>query len=172
MTLTCDCVCLCVCVCVVVDGCCKFGLPWTTFRGTLHSTPLRRTAQFSTLLLPFPATVLLFLCLSGWSSRGILVVFLRPEPEMCTFGLSGCETPAAPPDHRRGSHTTAQELFFFFFFFGAKENEQSVRALRGTSLTPVLGLKPQAPQRKTTWPQETHRGSCGQHTCPASFPSP
>ena len=48
---------------------------------------------------PSPAPSLLFLSFSGWSSRGILVVFLkRRSAEMCTFGVLGlsCEAPEAP----------------------------------------------------------------------------
>ena len=63
----------------------------------LHWTPLRRTAQNFALFLPFPATVSLFLCLSG----GLLVEFWwcfeGRNPEMCTFGLSGCRVKPRRP---------------------------------------------------------------------------
>ena len=51
-----------------------------------------------------------FFFLSGRSSRGILVVFMkRQNPQMCTFGVLGlsCEAPAAPKPP--GLHTTARE---------------------------------------------------------------
>ena len=67
----------------------------------LHWTPLHRTAQNFALFLPFPATVSLFLCLSG----GLLVEFWwcfeGRNPEMCTFGLSGCRVKPWRP-HQTG----------------------------------------------------------------------
>ena len=76
--------------------------------------------------------------------RSVPVTPQRFEPENC------------------GKHWTSltPEFFFFlvrFFFFGRDENERSVRALRGTSLSLVLGLKPQAPQSNITWPHCSER---------------
>ena len=79
-------------------GCCWFGLPWTTFRRTPPPrTPLRRTAQNFALFLPFSATVSLFLCLSGCLLVEFWWCFERRNPEMCTFGLSGCRVKPRRP---------------------------------------------------------------------------
>ena len=62
-------------------------LVWTSLDHLPPWTPLRRTAQKFALFLPFPATVSLFLCLSG-----CLLVVGPPgfhttarEPQTCTF---------------------------------------------------------------------------------------
>ena len=86
-------------------GCCWFGLPWTTFRRT--PPPLDRTAQNFALFLPFPATVSLFLCLSGCLLVEFWWCFEGRNLEMCTSGLSGCRVKprrphqTGPPGHTR-----------------------------------------------------------------------
>ena len=67
----------------------------------LHWTPLRRTAQNFALFLPFPATVSLFLCLSGCLLVEFWWCFEGRNPEMCTFGLSGCRVKPRRP-HQTG----------------------------------------------------------------------
>ena len=68
----------------------------------------------------------LFLCLSG-SSRGILVVFEVPGPEMRTFRVLGlsCETLAAPKPS--GFHRTARELKRAHFRVAAFENTTKIQ---------------------------------------------
>ena len=57
----------------------------------LGRTPLRRTAQNFALFFPSPATIVTLFCLSlgvfSWNFGG---VFEGRDPQMCTFGLSGC----------------------------------------------------------------------------------
>ena len=86
---------LCCVVIVVVVSCgCGFGLR----RTTLRQTTLRRTAQNFALFLPFPATVSLFLCLSGCLLVEFRWCLRRRSPQMCTFGVLGlsCEAPGSP----------------------------------------------------------------------------
>ena len=67
------------CCCLVLSCCgCGFGL--------------HRTAQNFALFLPFPATVSLFLCLSGCLLVEFWWCLEAPgrDPQMCMFGLSGC----------------------------------------------------------------------------------
>ena len=63
-----------------------FGLLRTTFR---------QTAQNFALFLPFPATVPLFLCLSGCVLVEFWWCLRRRNPKMCMFGLSGCRVKPA-----------------------------------------------------------------------------
>ena len=85
-----------------------FGLPcvWWVCSGPLRRTPLRRTplrrtAQNFALFLPFPATVSLFLCLSGCLLVEFWWCFEGRNPSMCTFGLSGCRVKPRRP-HQTG----------------------------------------------------------------------
>ena len=60
--------------------------------GPLRRTPpLRRTTQNSALFFPSPATIFILSLSFGVLSLNIGGVFLKAgNPEMCTFGLSGC----------------------------------------------------------------------------------
>ena len=63
--------------------------------------PVRRTAQNFALFLPFPATVSFFLLsleVFSWNFGG---VFEDRDPQMCTFGLSGCRVKPRRP-HQTG----------------------------------------------------------------------
>ena len=80
--------------------------------------------QNFTLFLPFPATVSLFLCLSGCLLVEFWWCLKRRGPEMCTFGVLGlsCASPGGPvwwgrrgftrqPESPKvpGFHTTTRE---------------------------------------------------------------
>ena len=62
----------------------------------LHWTPLRRTAQNFALFFPSPATISLFLCLSGCLLVEFWWCLKCQSPHMCAFGVLGllCEAPA------------------------------------------------------------------------------
>ena len=96
--------------CVVVAG---LDFPGPPSAGpSLHWTPLCRTAQNFALFLPFPATVSLFLCLSGCLLVEFWWCFEGRNPEMCTFGVLGlsCASPGGPVWWGRRGFTTAREL--------------------------------------------------------------
>ena len=106
--LLCVCVCVCVCVvccvlCVCVWWVCSGPFRRTPLRRTaLRQTPLRRTAQNFALFFPSPATVFILFSLSCWSfSLNFGGVFEDRDPEMCTFGLSGCGVKPRRP-HQTG----------------------------------------------------------------------
>ena len=120
--------CLCVCVLCVVCFCvvvlllllcavcvvvCSGPLRRTPLRRTplrrtplrqtpLRRTALRRTAQNFALFFPSPATVFILFSLSCWSfSLNFGGVFEDRDPQMCTFGLSGCRVKPRRP-HQTG----------------------------------------------------------------------
>ena len=97
--VVCCCFALLFCV-VVVVLCCCFVSCGCGFE--LHPPPPDRPKIRSF----FPPAPIFALFVSLWgSSRGILVVFLkRRDPQMYTFGLSGCRV--TPPEF----HTTAREI--------------------------------------------------------------
>ena len=88
-------------------GCCWFGLPSAGPPST--GPPLRRTAQNFALFLPFPATVSLFLCLSGCLLVEFWWCFDSRNPEMCTFELSGCRVKPRRP-HQTGPHRKSETV--------------------------------------------------------------
>ena len=57
-------------------------------------------------IFPSPATIFILSSFSWGSSRGILVVFEAPGPEMFTFGVLGlsCEAPAATARESKRGH--------------------------------------------------------------------
>ena len=69
------------------------------------------------LFLPFPATISLFLCLSGCLLVEFWWCFEGRNPEMCTFGLSGCRNPGGPTRPgcwglaKVGQHSIGQSRF-------------------------------------------------------------
>ena len=103
------------CVCVWV---CSGPLRRTPLRRTpLRRTPLRPpsagppsagppsagpTAQNFALFFPSPATIFILFSLSCWSfSLNFGGVFEDRDPQMCTFGLSGCRVKPRRP-HQTG----------------------------------------------------------------------
>ena len=100
---------LCCCCCVVcVWWVCSGPLRRTALRRTalrrtaLRRTALRRTAQNFALFFPSPAPVFIFFSLSCWSfSLNFGGVFEDRDPQMCTFGLSGCRVKPRRP-HQTG----------------------------------------------------------------------
>ena len=96
-------------------------LPWTTLRRTtLRRTTLPRTAQNFALFFPSPTTIFILLSLLWcgccgfcwfelpWTlslcvlSLNLGGVFEGRDPEMCTFGLSGCRVKPRRLQGRRG----------------------------------------------------------------------
>ena len=69
--------------------------------------------EISRFFFPSPATISLFLCLSGCLVVEFWWCFEGRNPEMCTFGVLGlsCEAPAAPksvwPVHDDSTHASA-----------------------------------------------------------------
>ena len=95
---------LCVCVC---GGCVQGSPP-----DNLRRTPFRRTAQNFALFLPSPATVFILFSLSCWPfSLNFGGVFEDRDPQLCTFGLSGCRVKPRrpPPDRAAGARTRQPE---------------------------------------------------------------
>ena len=97
------------CVCVVCSGPPPPDPPppdplrRTPLRRTpLRRTPLRRTAQNFALFFHSPATVFILFSLSCWSfSWNFGGVFEDRDPQMCTFGFSGCRVKPRRP-HQTG----------------------------------------------------------------------
>ena len=73
-----------------------FGAPSQT---SLPRTSLRKISLFFS---PSPATIFILFFPLWVSFRGILVVFEGRDPQMCTFGLSGCRVKPRRPQSRRG----------------------------------------------------------------------
>ena len=98
-----SCVVLCCLVLCEVWGCVGGGVQ--DFRGCVQdlagppsagTPPSAGPPKISLFFFNLTATIFLFL----WSFRGILVVFEGLDPEMCTFGLSGCRVkPRRPRSH-------------------------------------------------------------------------
>ena len=103
-----QCCCVLCCVCVCVWWVCSGPFRRTPLRRTplrrtpLRRTPLRRTAQNFALFFHSPATVFILFSLSCWSfSLNFGGVFEDRDPQMCTFGLSGCRVKPRRP-HQTG----------------------------------------------------------------------
>ena len=115
------CCCVVVVVCCVLCCCCCCVCVVGVFRASLPDPPppdlpppdlpppdppppdpLRRTAQNFALFFPSPATVFILFSLSCWSfSLNFGGVFEDQDPQMCTFGLSGCRVKPRRP-HQTG----------------------------------------------------------------------
>ena len=99
----------------------RFGLdrlPGTVLPGTAFpldrpspGPPFPCTAQNFALFFSSPAAIRSFLPSLGVFSLNFGGVFEGWDPEMCTFGLSGCRVkPRAPPDRAAGARTRQPEL--------------------------------------------------------------
>ena len=158
-------------------------------RTALRRTPLRRTPpppdrpppdrpppdrpsagppKISLFFFPSPATIFILFSLSCWSfSLNFGGVFEDRDPQMCTFGLSGCRVkpPAAPPDRAAGARTRQPENSKRAFFErpGAsnttkilrkrpKEREKIIKNCggRGKKKREILGPHPSGPH--PWWP--------------------
>ena len=100
-------------------GCWFQGLVWTALPGTVlpgTALPLDRPSpgppKISLFFYPLPPQNSFFSSLSGVFSWNFGGVFEGRDPQMCTFGLSGCRVKPRRP-HQTGPpglHTTTREL--------------------------------------------------------------
>ena len=118
----CVCVCVCAFVCVLVMvsvwgfqglGLVMFGAPGTALPGTalpgtaLPGTALPGTAQNFALFFPLPPQNSFFSSLSGCLLVEFWWCFEDQDPQMCTFGLSGCHV--KPGGHQTGPPELAHD---------------------------------------------------------------
>ena len=102
---------LCVVVCCCVVLCVASLHPPHPTPDPPPQDPLRQTTQNFALFLPTPAPFSLFLSLCGCLIVEFWWCFCKDrDPQMCTFGLSGCGVKPWRLRGRRGLHTTTREL--------------------------------------------------------------
>ena len=93
--------------------------PWTPFPWTPFPwTPFLDRPKFRSFFSPLPLQFFILFSLSCWSfSLNFGGVFEDQDPQMCTFGLSGCRVEPRRPQQTRppGLHTTTRELQTFTF---------------------------------------------------------